>query len=194
MGLVFDYGDGQTPIDEEEKNGLLLKAISTKSELDEWEQSNIEDAIIWSLTRKFKLEQVLTESFVKLVHQKMFSRVWDWAGEFRQSNKNMGVDRWQIGIEVKKLLDDVIFWKVNSVYPPDGIIIRFKHKLVTIHCFANGNGRHSRLMADIMAEQLFGLPVFTWGINLTNARLDYLKALKFADAGDYDALLAFARG
>jgi Fic-DOC domain mobile mystery protein B len=193
MGLVFDYGDGQTPIDEEEKEGLLIKAISTKNELDEWEQSNIEDAIIWSLTRKFKQEQIMTELFVKLVHQKMFNNVWPWAGEFRQSNKNMGVDRWQIGIEVKKLLDDVTFWKVNKVYTPDGIIIRFKHKLVSIHCFANGNGRHSRLMADIMAEQLFDLQVFTWGINSINARQDYLEALKLADSGNYEALITFAR-
>lgn len=193
MGLDFEYGEGQTPIDEAEKEGLLINSISTKSELDEWEQSNIEDAIIWSLTRKFKQEQIVTEAFVKLVHQKMFANVWAWAGDFRQSNKNLGVDRWQVSIELKKLLDDLIFWKANHIYPPDGIIIRFKHKLVSIHCFSNGNGRHSRLLADIFAEQLFGLPVFTWGLNSVNARQDYLKALKAADKGDYSLLLAFAR-
>ncbi len=193
MGLNFEYGDGQTPIDEAEKEGLLIKSITTKSELDEWEQKNIEDAIVWSITRKFKPEQLLTESFIKLAHQKMFCNVWSWAGDFRQSNKNLGVDRWQIGIELKKLLDDVIFWKVNNVYPPDGIIIRFKHKLVSIHCFSNGNGRHSRLIADMMIEQLFNLPIFTWGLSFEDARKEYLKALKLADQGDYTLLLEFAR-
>jgi Fic-DOC domain mobile mystery protein B len=111
------------------------------------------------LTRKFKPEQLLTKSIVKLVHQKMFDNVWAWAGYFRQSNKNLWADRWQIEIELKKLLDDLIFWKGNKVYPTNEIMIRFKHKLVSIHCFSNGNGRHGRLIADIMIDQLFNLPI-----------------------------------
>jgi Fic-DOC domain mobile mystery protein B len=127
----------------------------------------------------------------------MYNNVWAWAGKFRKTNKNLGVDKQYIGIELKKLLDDVIYWTNNNTYPPDEIALRFKHRIVSIHCFPNGNGRHSRLMADIIIEKIFKLSVFTWGAaNLSdegNARAAYLKAVKTADKGDCSLLLAFAR-
>ena len=197
MGLELNYIDGQTPLDEDEKEGLLIASIATRGELDEFEQKNIEEAIQWTLTKRIKQESVLTEEFIKEVHKKMYGEVWAWAGEFRKTNKNIGVDKWEIGIELKKLLDDVTLWIRDKVYHPDEIVIRFKHRLVSIHCFANGNGRHSRLIADIVIEKIFKQPVFTWGAaNLKKegeARTAYLKALRAADAGDYGLLLVFAR-
>jgi Fic-DOC domain mobile mystery protein B len=197
MGLELNYIDGQTPLDEDEKEGLLIASIATRGELDEFEQKNIEEAIQWTLTKRIKQESVLTEEFIKEVHKKMYGEVWAWAGEFRKTNKNIGVDKWEIGIELKKLLDDVTLWIRDKVYHPDEIVIRFKHRLVSIHCFANGNGRHSRLIADIVIEKIFKQPVFTWGAaNLKKegeARTAYLRALRAADAGDYGLLLVFAR-
>lgn len=105
MGLNMIYNDGQTPLDEDEKDGLLIKSISTRGELDEFEQQNIEDAIQWSLTRKFKLEQILSESFIQDLHRKMYGRVWSWAGKFRKTNKNIGVDKQEIAIALRTLLD-----------------------------------------------------------------------------------------
>jgi len=96
----------------------------------------------------------------------------------------------------------VQYWHKNKTYPPDEIAVRFKHRLVSIHCFANGNGRHSRLMADIIIEKIYKMPVFTWGAsqslsasdkNEVDARTAYLKAIKAADNGDCSLLLAFAR-
>jgi Fic-DOC domain mobile mystery protein B len=197
MGLNIDYIEGQTPLDEDEKEGLLILTIATKSELDEFEQQNIEQAIKWTLMRNFKIKDILTESFVVNVHRRMYKDVWAWAGEFRKTNKNIGVDKFQIAIELKNLLDDLKFWIENKTYSADEIAIRFKHRVVSIHCFPNGNGRHSRLMADIIIEKVFQQPVFSWGANnLSNesdARNLYLKAVKAADKGDLQLLLNFAR-
>ena len=197
MGLDLDYINGQTPLDEDEKDGLLIPTIATRAELDEFEQQNIEQAVQWTLMRSFKTDVVFTEDFIRTVHKRMYGHVWSWAGEFRKTNKNIGVDKWQIPSSLKYLLDDATYWHDNNIYPAEEIAIRFKHRMVSIHCFSNGNGRHSRLMADIIIEKIYKLPVFSWGMgNLSSegdARTAYLKAVKTADKGDYNLLLDFAR-
>lgn len=197
MGLNLIYNDGQTPLDEDEKEGLLIKSISTKGELNEFEQQNIEDAIQWSLTRKFKPDQILTETFIQALHKRMYGRVWSWAGEYRKTNKNIGVDRLEIPINLRSLIDDAKFWLEHNVYKPDEFAIRFKHRLVSIHCFPNGNGRHSRMIADIIIEKIHKLSVFSWGGTSlsedTDIRAQYLKAIRKADKGDFDLLFKFAR-
>lgn len=197
MGLKLEYIDGQTPLDEDEKDGLLIPTIATRGELDEFEQQNIEQAILWTLRRSFKTEDIFTEKFLRAVHQRMYGNVWGWAGEFRKTNKNIGVDRWQIGTELKYLLDDTLYWIQNNTYPPEEIAVRFKHRLVSIHCFPNGNGRHSRLMADIVIEKVFKMPVFTWGaanlVRQSDTRTAYLNAIRAADAGNIEPLIVFTK-
>jgi Fic-DOC domain mobile mystery protein B len=197
MGLNLDYTEGQTPLDEDEKDGILIPTITTRGELDEFEQLGVEKAIEWTMKRKFGLEQILTEEFVKELHKKMFADIWKWAGQFRTSNKNLGVDKNKIPIELKKLLDDCRYWVYNKVFVEDEIAVRFSHRIVTIHPFANGNGRHSRLIADILVSHGFGRSHFSWGsINLTAqgiARSEYLKALRAADENNYQPLIKFAR-
>ena len=197
MGLDLDCTDGQTPIDEEEKEGLLIPTITTRGELDEFEQLGVEKAIAWTMKRKPALKQLLTEEYIKELHKQMFADVWKWAGEFRTTNKNIGVDKFQIGVELRNLLHDCNYWIDNKVFSEDEIAVRFSHRIVTIHPFANGNGRHSRLLADILVNSGFGKPVFSWGrLNLTNkgeARARYLSALQEADNQNYAPLLQFAR-
>lgn len=197
MGLDLEYINGQTPLDEEEKDGLLILTIATRGELDEFEQQNIEKAVQWILGRTFKPELFFTEDFVRILHKRMYADVWAWAGEFRKTNKNIGVDKWKIPSDLKYLLDDAKYWHENNTYTQDEIAVRFKHRIVSIHCFPNGNGRHSRLMADIIIEKIYKQPVFSWGAaNLSDegdTRKSYLKAVKTADRGDYSLLLAFAR-
>ncbi len=199
MGLNLDYNEGQTPLSEEEKEGLRIKSITTRGELDEVEQRNIEEAILWIIGRRkrFTVDEIITEEFIKELHRRMLNEVWEWSGEFRNSDKNIGVSKYQIGIELRMLLDDCKFWITENTYVPDEIAIRFKHRLVSIHCFANGNGRHSRLMADIIIEKIFRRPVFTWGgQNLSEGnevRSRYLTALRAADKGNFELLIAFAR-
>lgn len=197
MGLDLIYNDGQTPLDEDEKEGLLIKSIATRGELDEFEQQNIEDAIQWSLTRKFKSEQILSETFILALHKKMYKSVWRWAGEYRKTNKNIGVDKLEIPVALRSLIDDASYWLENNVYEPDEFALRFKHRLVCIHCFPNGNGRHSRMIADIIIEKIYQLPVFSWGsksiTDENDSRKKYLIAIRKADKGYLDLLLKFAR-
>ena len=197
MGLDLIYNDGQTPLVEDEKEGLLIKSIATRGELDEFEQQNIEDAIQWSLTRKFKSEQILSETFILALHKRMYKNVWRWAGEYRKTNKNIGVDKLEIPVALRSLIDDASYWLENNVYEPDEFALRFKHRLVSIHCFPNGNGRHSRMIADIIIEKIYQLPVFSWGskslADENDSRKNYLIAIRKADKGDLELLLKFAR-
>lgn len=197
MGLNIEYIDGQTPLNEEELDGLLIPSITTREELDEFEQLNIEKAIQWTFGKKWKAEQLFSEKFVKDLHKRMYGEVWKWAGAFRESEKNLGIKSYLIPAELKVLLDDALFWLENDTYSPDELAIRFKHRLVSIHCFSNGNGRHSRLMADLIMEKLFNATFFSWGsinlVKVTDARKAYIKAIKMADKQDLQPLMVFAK-
>lgn len=197
MGLELNYIDGQTPIDEDEKGGLLIPSITTRHELDEFEQLNIERAIEWTLTKNLKKENILSERFVKELHFKMYDSVWEWAGKFRTTNKNIGVEWPIISVSLRQLLDDSNYWIENKTYPDDEIAIRFSHKIVSIHCFPNGNGRHSRLIADVIASHIFNNPVFSWGssnlVKQGETRKVYMNSIYEADQGNISPLLDFAR-
>ncbi len=197
MGLEFVYKDGQTPLEEEEKDGLKIKSITTQGELDEFEQLNIEKAVEWSIHTNLKTENILTEKFIKSLHKKMYGDVWKWAGEFRRTEKNIGIPWTKIGLELKNLLDDTKYWIENKTYSQEEIAIRFKHRIVSIHCFPNGNGRHSRMMADIIMESIFGNEIFSWHqskmVKVNEIRKEYINALKEADNGNIEPLIEFAK-
>ncbi len=197
MGLDLNYSDGQTPLDEDEKEGLLIPSITTRGELDEFEQLGVEKANEWLLSRKLSVDKILSEEFIKDLHKRMFADVWEWAGEFRKTEKNIGVDKFLISVEIKKLIGDCKFWVENKIFSDDEIAVRFSHRIVSIHPFANGNGRHSRLIADVLINKGFGKSYFTWGsvnlIKVGEARTKYLEALRAADKNDYKPLIEFAR-
>ena len=185
--------DGSTPLDEDEREGLKLSYITTRGELNKAEQANILEAEGWALTRRNK---VLNVDFLNDLHKRMFGHVWKWAGTFRQSGKNIGVEAYMIPVELKNLVDDCNYWIEHESYGPDEIAARFHHKLVYVHPHPNGNGRHARLAADLLLRQL-GRPRFTWGSeSLTDpneTRRQYIEALRAADRHDYEPLLAFVR-
>lgn len=197
MGLELHYENGQTPLDPEEIEGLKVKMISTKAELDQFEQYNIEQCLQWLADKSVKVEKVFTELFLQQLHKRMFGDVWSWAGSFRRTDKNIGVAWHTIPMELKQLLGDARYWYEHQVYQPIEMAARVKHRLVSIHCFANGNGRHSRLYADVLVQVLYDLPYFKWGSadlsNGSEVRTSYIKALKSADKGDYDPLIEFLK-
>ena len=197
MGLNLEYQKGQTPLEESERAGLKIHHITTLAELDEYEQLNIEEAVKWVVGKSFSKEKILTEEFIRSLHKRMFGDVWKWAGNFRASEKNIGADWVNIPIELKYLLDNTEYWIEQNTYEPDEIAIRFKHELVKIHCFPNGNGRHSRIMADLVAQHIFKREIFTWHSKKLKApdvmRKDYITALREADRQNIELLIRFAR-
>jgi Fic-DOC domain mobile mystery protein B len=190
---LVEHDDASTPLSAEELEGLIPSYITLRSELNEAEQANILEAEEWAFKRK---RDVLSEKFLNDLHKRMFGRVWKWAGQHRQTGKNIGVDAYRIPVELRQLLDDVRFWISNDTYQPDEIAARFHHRLVWIHIFPNGNGRHARLATDLLLTAL-GQPRFTWGrenlINANETRQAYVDTLRAADQHDYGPLLAFAR-
>lgn len=197
MGLGITYITGQTSLNEEELEGLKIPFITTRGELDEFEQLNIEKAIEWTLRLKVKPEQLFSEKFVLDLHKKMYSDVWKWAGKIRKSEKTIGIKSYNIPVALKQLLDDALYWHIDKTYANEEIAIRFKHRLVSIHCFPNGNGRHSRLMADLILEKLYQTKYFTWSssnlIKANEIREKYIKALQQADNQNYEPLIEFAK-
>lgn len=193
MPINLDYAPGATPLDADELASLIPGHIITQGELNEWEQLNIVQGDTWARKQR---KDILDEGFLRRLHQQMFGQTWRWAGTFRKSDKNIGVDWLRIGVELKNLLDDVRYQVEHSSLSPDEIAVRFHHRLVAIHPFPNGNGRHARLMADLLADRL-GRPRFTWGsaslVDANETRQRYITALQAADARDMAPLLAFAR-
>ena len=192
MADIFTSDDNSTPLTPEEREGLKPKWITLRRELNEFETRNILDAEMWLATHK--QQDVLNDTFLMKLHKRMFGQVWKWAGEYRMTERNIGVAPYQIPVKLKTLFDDVKFWMENHTFPNLEIAVRLHHRLVLIHPFPNGNGRISRLMADLLMQQL-GEPRLYWGDaslnDITDLRKKYIDALHAADSGDYTELIKF---
>lgn len=186
---------GATPLDPDEADGLIPEHVSTRGELNAWEQVNISKGIDW-LGQRQDVESLLTIDFLRELHRQMFSDTWRWAGSFRWTLKNIGIPPEEILEQTHNLLADTRYWIENASYPVGEIAVRFHHRLVSIHPFPNGNGRHGRLMTDALVRTT-GAPPLTWGSGSIDdrgaVRDKYIQALHSADAGDYGPLLAFVR-
>lgn len=183
----------ETLLEPDERRQLLLPHIATRSQLNEAEQENIADATMWAFARR---RDVLKESFLLSLHKRMLGHVWRWAGTIRTSDRNIGIAYHQIRPQMRLLVEDARYWVEHGTFPADEIAVRFHHRLVLIHPFPNGNGRHGRLAADLLAVKL-GRPRFTWGrvslVESEETRRRYIASLHAADAHDVRPLLEFAR-
>lgn len=188
-----EQDDASTPLTEEEREDLIPSYIALRPELNEAEQANILEAEEWAFARK---RDVLDERFLTGLHKRMFGRVWRWAGKFRKTERNIGIDAYRITVELRQLLDDCRYWIEHGTYEPDEIAARFHPRLVWIHPFPNGNGRHARIATDLLLVSM-GRPRFTWGrVNLVDpgeTRQRYVDALRAADHHDIGPLLEFVR-
>jgi Fic-DOC domain mobile mystery protein B len=195
MTTLATTSDGNTPLSPEELADLIPN-LATKEELNEWERENILRGREWAVGDRTSPTDMVSDEYVRKLHKKMFDETWKWAGDYRHTEKNIGVSVHEIRERLMALFGDTRCWIENGTYLPDEIAVRFHHRLVFIHPFPNGNGRHARLIADIIAMKL-GRSAFTWGsANLVKegeARTTYLEAIRAADDGDIQPLLNFAR-
>ena len=194
--MIGEAHAAATPLDPDEAAALLPRHIATQGQLNEWEQANILAAVKWAADARTKIDP-LTDVFVRELHRRMFDRTWQWAGQYRHSDKNIGIEWAQVPVRVRDLIADTRYWIDHDTYPSVEAAVRLHHRLVAIHPFPNGNGRHARLVADLVLTNLGGSPL-PWGrSDLTHeseVRARYIDALHRADAGDIAPLLAFARG
>jgi Fic-DOC domain mobile mystery protein B len=191
----LDPDDGApTPLTPDDREGLVPTHITLRSELNEFEQRGVLAADVWAFGARRR--RLLDKGFIRRLHRRMFGMTWRWAGQYRTTGKNIGVEAWQVPTELRKLLDDARYWIEHKTYTSDEIAVRFHHRLVQIHPFPNGNGRLSRLMADLLITEHRG-ERFSWGrarlVDAGDARTRYITALRAADAGDLAPLIAFAR-
>ena len=195
MTTLGTGSEGNTPLSPEELADLI-PSLATKEELNEWERENNLQARAWAIEDRTSAADIPTDEYVRKLHRRMFDQTWKWAGEFRRTEKNIGVPVDEIRDRFMALCGDVCYWIENNTYAPDEIVARFHHRLTFIHPFPNGNGRHARLVADILLVKL-GRPAFSWGsANLVkegDARAKYLEAIRAADSEDIQPLLTFAR-
>jgi Fic-DOC domain mobile mystery protein B len=193
---LFAQGDGNTPLSPDEQLDLIPD-LTSKEELNEWERLNILEAYGWALDKRnlYRFDP-LSESYVRQLHLRMFDQTWKWAGVYRTTEKNIGIPHYQIRDGLAALLGDTRYWLEHETFGSDEIAVRFHHRMVWIHPFANGNGRHARLMADVLVRRQ-GRPLFTWGsadiVRAGNFRRSYIEALRAADKNDVGPLLLFAR-
>lgn len=190
---LLPEGDGHTALSDDDRLGLIPSYIATRRELFDAEQRNIALAL---LRRQPTADQLLDDAYLRHLHGAMFNEVWTWAGRYRRTETNIGIDPTLISTEVRNLVDDARGWRSFGSYEPDELAVRFHHRLVAIHPFPNGNGRHGRIAADFLIAAL-GQEKFTWGAGLQvttdDLRLAYRRALERADHGDLTDLIVFAR-
>ena len=188
------HAPGATPPDPEELAGLIPRHVSTQEQLNQLEEANIALAVGWLY--RTRPANVLSEDFARKLHKRMFNQTWRWAGTFRTTEKSIGVDPVTIAVRLRDLLEDAKAWLEYATYPLDEQAVRLHHRLVLIHLFPNGNGRHARLLTDAFMLSR-GAEPFTWGgTSLTQAsatRSAYIAALRSADARDYGPLMDFVR-
>lgn len=191
--LHGDEPEGATPLTPEEREGLIPAQVTLRRELNEIEQLNILEASLWVTRRRV---DPVSDAFARNLHRRMFGQVWRWAGQNRASNKNIGCDYWEIDQQLRTVIEDAAVWVRFGAYPADEIAVRFHHRLVSVHPFANGNGRWSRMMGDTLARRL-NQTAFSWGnsslLDDDQTRRAYISALRAADRHDVGPLLIFAR-
>jgi len=193
--VIVDEPDGATPLDPDELQGLKHPSISTKSQLDHLEQANIQQGLRWLSRRRSR--EVLSEAFARQLHKKLFGEVWEWAGAFRTTEKNIGIDPRNISVELRQLIDNTTYWIEHNTFEPLELSLRFHHRLVEIHLFPNGNGRHARFMTDELCRRELEIPIVDWSgghdlQNMNERRMQYITALREADQGNFGLLIDFA--
>jgi len=180
---------GATPLDADEAGDLIPGHLQTRDQINRWEQENILAATRWTLRTR---ASALDDATIRELHRRMFDQTWRWAGQYRRSDKNIGVPWSTVPIEVRKLVDDAAYWIRERVFDVDEVAVRLHHRLVHVHAFPDGNGRHARLWCDLFLGQNGRSPIVWQSAQLGTAgeaRSAYIVALRAADEGDMGPLL-----
>jgi len=193
---LFQEPEDATPLEPQERDDLLQTWITHRRDLNEAEEASILKGVAWAKRWKLTIPSLLTDEFVVTLHKKMFGDVWSWAAGYRDTERNIGIPAYEIPMAIRTPLGDALYWVQYKSFEPDEVAVRYYHRLVAIHPFPNGNGRHSRQMADLLIK-LIGSEPFSWGggklTDTGELRRTYVAVLRAADEHDINSLLAFVR-
>lgn len=192
--MKIRYPAGATPL-EPDALEQLIPTLATQGDLNRAEAQNIASAMEWARSNPQLRHDLLSVSGLLRLHREMFGDVWKWAGRFRLHQTNLGDEPSQIPTKTQALCDDIVYWVDHHTYPWPELAVRFHHRLVSIHPFVNGNGRHARLAADLLL-QYNGHGPLPWGgqalVEESSLRREYIAALQEADRDSYERLVRFA--
>lgn len=182
---------GQTPIDD--LSGLKVKGITTQAELNAHEAENIRKAVLKYLGAKpTRRSAKFDVRWALRLHAEMFGHIWQWAGQPRTQELNIGSPPHQVSVDLLNLLEDLKVWQKSGM-PLQEQAVRLHHRAVKIHPFLNGNGRWSRLLANIWLK-LHGAAPIDWPEAVIGTssvvRDEYIAAIKAADNHDFAPLKA----
>lgn len=196
MTTLIENPEGATPLSPDDMLGLKHKHVDTREQLNELEAANILQGQIWASTlKKPTLDSIFDRAFVTNLHKALFGDVWEWAGIFRQRQLNIGIDPKNIPVDLHNFLEDAKCWVEFKHYDNLELSARIQHRLVQIHPFVNGNGRHSRIFTDIVRVYLLGEKPMKWAYakleDLTEERSSYITGLRKADEGDFSVFIKY---
>lgn len=185
--------DDATPLDDTSGLKLPSNKIYSLKEIYVAEANNIALATIKYLSAPpSKKTAPFSYEWLSSLHEEMFGNVWDWAGKFRQVELSIGIKAYQVPTALKELADDISYWDKNKTFDIYETATRIHHRAVQIHPYKNGNGRWSRMLANIYLRQNGSMPV-KWQEDLLSKenlkRDEYIKALKEADNSDFFNLI-----
>src|SRR5664279_2401715 len=129
---IVTISDGNTALSPEEVADLI-PSLATKEELNEWERENILLGREWAVKNRTSPLEMVSDKYIRKLHQKMFDETWKWAGEYRKTEKNIGVPVHEIRDRLVVLFGNARFWIENNTYSADEMAVRFHHDLVFIH-------------------------------------------------------------
>lgn len=200
MSELIDNPEGATPLNLDDMLGLKYKHIDTREQLNEVEAANILQGQIWASklnkgAKELTRDDIFNRDFVSDLHKALFGEVWEWAGHFRKRELNIGVDPKNIAVDLHNFLEDAKCWLEFKHYDNLELSARIQHRLVQIHPFVNGNGRHSRVFTDIVRVYLLNEKPIKWANakleNMTEERNSYISGLREADVGDLSTFIKY---
>lgn len=188
--MAFEPDYGETLLTEEERDALTAEAREILDEpirkddlydLEQLIQDEVADDLVAEIVDgALTISELLTDHFVRELHRRLYGPVWEWGGRQRSRESNIGIAPQRIAVELRHSLDDLRYqWEHATGVTPRYLGIAAHAALVHIHPFVDGNGRLTRLLADLLflAAQDESVLAYDWEID----RRTYIRLL-----GEYD--------
>jgi len=150
----------------------------------------------WAVSH-FDAQHRFTVEDIRGLHRQWLGDIYDWAGEYRNTNISKGGFMFAAAVQVPRLMAAFEKAELSQYTPCEGMdetrLVRAMActhaELVLIHPFREGNGRCARLLVWLMALQA-GLPPLDFSPLAGRGRKMYFAAIQTALDGNYQPMEA----